>query len=150
MKLQDQVISLEQAKRLKELGIDADTFLCWFEAAKFDENGSKIIAWVPVLFYEKNLDWYAVGEFGPELQDEDGEFNETRGNYPAFTVAELGEMIGKGTKASEAHWQWLLECVNSGLSGTVAYNPVALAGFVITQIEIGNLPPSECNKRLTE
>lgn len=139
MKLEDQVCSFEQAKKLKELGIKADTFFTWLEAARHDEDGSKVVEWVPVLFYEQNMDMFAVPGDYAYLQNDDNEFNDTRGNYSAFTVSELSEFIGKGTKAAEAHWQWLIDCVNSGLSGTVAYNAVALAGFVITQIQIGNI-----------
>lgn len=67
---------------------------------------------------------------------------------PAYTVSEMATMIGKGTKAAEAYWQWLRDCVNAGLSGTVAYNAVALAGFVINQLEIGNLSPCDAVTRL--
>ena len=150
MKLQDQVCTLEQAKRLKELGVIYEPFFTWLECAEFDEQGSKILKWIPVLFYEQGMDLYAVpGDYPESMKEEHGDFHETRGNSPAFTVAELGVMIGRGTKAAESHFQWLMACVNSGLSGTVAYNVTALAGFVITQLESGNLTPEEVNKRLT-
>lgn len=51
---------------------------------------------------------------------------------------------------AEKHWQWLRDCVNSGLSGTVAYNPVSLAGFVITAIEEGWATVEEINERLKD
>lgn len=69
---------------------------------------------------------------------------------PTFTISEFGKMIGKGTKAAELHWQWLLDCVNSGLSGTVCYNAVSLAGHIITQLENGSLSAEDCNSRLAE
>ena len=83
-------------------------------------------------------DWWDFEEF------------ETGKEASAFTISEMAAMIGKGTKAAEKHWQFLIDCVNSGLSGTVCYNPISLAGFIITIIENGTLPIDEANSRIIE
>jgi hypothetical protein len=125
MKLQSQVCTLEQAKRLKELGISQESYLYHY----FFDNVPRNVSGVWRLHHE----YY-------------GRFE----HYSAFNVAELGVMIGRGTRMAEAHWQWLIDCVNSGCSGTVAYNAVALAGFIITQLENNITTPEEVNTRLIQ
>lgn len=121
MKLSEQVCKLEQAKKLWELDIENDDAIFWHY----------------LIIENEDYAWKCGLRDGNSLE-----------SYPAYTVAELGMMIGKGTYFSQAHWQWLLDCVNSGLSGTVAYNPVALAGFVITYLENNLTTAAEVNNRL--
>ncbi len=121
MKIESQVCSLEQAKRLKELGVaQIGFFMSWFDKEAIYR------------FNEDRTENYVLNDV----------------QCSRFTVAELGVMIGRGTKGADYHWQWLNACVNSGLSGTCAYNPVALAGHIITQLENGTLTAGECNQRL--
>lgn len=127
MKIENQVCTLEQAKKLKELGIECKSLFQWRDYSMLKDNRIE-----PLVSYER-----VTVSHASVMQV-----------FNAFTVAELGVMIGKGTHFSERHWQWLLDCVNSGLSGTVAYNTVALAGFVLTHIEAYPSEISEVNKRL--
>lgn len=122
MKIEDQVCSLEQAKKLNKLGV---------------------LQGCSILFYDTRKRGRLQFNSNPV-----GGYKDADSCFSAFTISEFGLMIGKGTKAAEKHWQWLIDCVNSGLSGTVSYNTVALAGFVITQIENGDLSVEEINKRL--
>ena len=66
MKLENQVVSLELAKKLKELGFKQDSLYYWAEDENFIVTKDKI---------ENSQDW--------------------RDNYfiPAYTVPELGEML---------------------------------------------------------
>lgn len=137
MKLQDQVISFEQAKRLKELGVRAETFWEWLECAEFDEDGSKVIKWHPVLFYNHELDMFSAPGDYSHLMNDDGDFHETKGNAPAFTVAELGVMLPDGGDCRGKHWaqfqtfrvikgvqssqQWCCYCDESSPSGSNEY-----------------------------
>lgn len=122
MDISKQVCTLKQAKRLKDLGIEQKSI--FYHVFSFIHKEWMICQ--PIDFY--------LGK------DEE--------RYSAFTVAELGIMIGKGTVASEKHWQWLLDSVNSGLSATTCYNAETLTEFVITQITEGCLPVEEVNNRL--
>jgi hypothetical protein len=70
MKLENQVCSLELAKKLKELGVKQESLFYWVR----HWNEGK---WVDKLFY---------------LKDEDDKVNSFTS---AFTVAELGEMLTK-------------------------------------------------------
>jgi hypothetical protein len=106
MKVEKQVCTLKQGERLEELGINVKPLFCYCRVSTSVED-----SYDDLLPTEWNLEGL------PELA--------TTWQAPAFTVSELGKMLGKGTKAAEVHWQWLLDCVNSGLSGTVAYNAVA-------------------------
>ena len=70
MKLEKQVVSLELAKKLKELGVKQESYFGWV----YDPY------WGPNHFVTSNSDDY-------------------NWEYSAFTVAELGEMLSKGTLA---------------------------------------------------
>lgn len=78
MELEQQVCSLEIAKRLKELGVKQENLYYWLEAS----DGARLM---------KNpiLDTYKYFK-----------------RYSAFTVAELGEMLPRGTKS------YLHKCVD--------------------------------------
>lgn len=144
MKLQDQVCSLTQAKRLKELRVKQESLFSWCgdETMRLMDNGEDGVSYSNWVFVSQT---YPVNNMQADHRED---VPSAKPFASAYTVAELGIMLGKGTKATELHWQWLLDCVNSGLSGTVAYNPVALAGHIITQIETGTLPIEKINARL--
>lgn len=137
MKIENQVCTLEQAKL--------------FAGFKVGEDYFPLYVWVPEFpIFNDTVRLCTFNEFESRLKNSilSDDARALVGFYPAFTIPELSTIIGKGTKAAEHHWQWLIDCVNSGLSGTVAYNTVALAGFVLTQLEIGALTPEEVNNRL--
>ncbi len=77
MKLEQQVVSLELAKRLKELGVKQDSLHEWIYHWR---NG-------------KEYHWSLYPT------DEDDKVNE---RASAFTVAELGEMLPKGFRSGRA------------------------------------------------
>ena len=64
MKLEQQVVSLEIAKRLKELGVEQESYLLW-----------------------------AMTEFGNWLVMNHHQAENYKQRFPAYTVAELGEML---------------------------------------------------------
>lgn len=68
MTLESQVISLDLAKRLKELGVKQESYFYWSE--DYDPEDAN------------NGGWWVIRYINP---NED--------NYSAFTVAELGEML---------------------------------------------------------
>lgn len=70
MKLEQQVCSLESAKRLKELGVKQESLYNWLEA----DDGARLMK-------NPTLDTYKYFD-----------------QYSAFTVAELGEMLPKRLK----------------------------------------------------
>jgi hypothetical protein len=71
MKLEDQVVSLEYAKRLKELGVKQEGLFHWVENFRGIELCGE---------GNLNIEW----SIHP---------SSNRGNWSAFTVAELGEML---------------------------------------------------------
>ena len=73
MKLEDQVVSLELAKKLKELGVKQESYFCW------DIRDEKIL------------------DSSICMNDE----------IPAFTVAELGEMLWEAIKNDYSQSQYL-------------------------------------------
>jgi len=67
MKLENQCVSLELAKKLKELGVEQDSLFWWYQV-------------VGTIKSETEVDW----------QIKYGNYDN---GYSAFTVAELGEML---------------------------------------------------------
>jgi hypothetical protein len=81
MRLEDQVCSLELAKRLKVLGVSAPSLFAWSKEGEI-ENSS----------------------FHPQPEEKNGYDN----RIAAFTVAELGEMLPD--HFDKDHWQYDLSC----------------------------------------
>lgn len=77
MKLEDQVVSLELAKKLKELGVKQESVFYWIDECK---NGDWEIA------FEDEWDTVS-GEWG------DGSVLKDHPHFSAYTVAELGEIL---------------------------------------------------------
>lgn len=84
MKLEQQVCTLEQAKRLKELGVKQDSIFYWIETYINRTRKFKVLP-------KYNEDGFDLVE-NESLQ---GIISGTSKNecYSAFTVAELGEML---------------------------------------------------------
>lgn len=89
MNIERQVCTFEQAKRLKELGVayppGKEAFFKWFEC----DTGE---CWEPGLFRPDSgeFDYMLISFLAVDCSDD----IETRGNWDAFTVAELGVMLG--------------------------------------------------------
>lgn len=85
MKLEQQVVSLELAKRLKELGVEQEGSLEWsIEYRKRDGEASvQLMGGTNDVDVSHNISW-RVYDF------------RKRETYAAFTVAELGEMLPEG------------------------------------------------------
>lgn len=74
MKIEDQVVSLKLAKKLKELGVKQESYFQWF----IDE-----------------ISEYSFIVSENSIVDSQREYHD---RYSAFTVAELGKMLPKGTE----------------------------------------------------
>ena len=99
MNLEQQVCSLDLAKRLNELGVKYESLLWW--------NGA--LEWV-----EKEVSNHGGGISRVMVEDEKLTWNISRvpsdhpsckASYAAFTVAELGEMLK--SKYVRSSWVWL-------------------------------------------
>ena len=77
MKLEDQVCSLELAKRLKELGVKQESYFCWQPIGKVGNGGTfENTGTCRLVRYEDQRGAYAYSK-----------------TFAAFTVADLGEML---------------------------------------------------------
>jgi hypothetical protein len=124
MKLENQVCSLEQAKRLKEFGIVQQSFNWW----KCNDVQNVVVCTCHKPFNEKYF-----------------HFNKW---YAAFSVAELGcalTRIYDEEKSCEL-LDKLFEQYNSKLSATV--NPNFLADMLIISLENKLITTEEVNQRL--
>ena len=100
MKLENQVCSLELAKELKELGVGQDSIWIWID---WEKN-------------RRNL----PSDYGVYLTKlaEENSFYADRRIASAFTVAELGEMLGRWGKPWLCNDEWIVD-IRGGASGEV-------------------------------
>lgn len=87
MELSQQVCSLEQAKRLKELGVKQESLFYWAGGELYVKTGICVI----------NMNDCGIGTFG-YIQEGFNDF------CSAFTVAELGEMLPKYIRKEDGKW----------------------------------------------
>lgn len=158
MDLSKQVVSLEQAERLRELGVEQTGYFMWQETGNPD----------PTMPQE------TIGRYGREAYD-------NIGIASAFTVAELGVMLPDGADCFGKHWaqfqtfrvikgvqpsqQWCCYCDESSPSGVndqgddyykvakKVYGQTeaqARAAMLIYLLENKLTTDEECNKRLTQ
>lgn len=159
MKIESQVCTLEQALKLKALGVTQKSYFTWLEVSNGDDEGDfqkPGVEWHPVLCVENKFmeSLYAVSYVDPDWTTSDGEFCGMRDNAAAFTVAELGQMCGSetytqrtGTETSEyANWEWVDDSRREAM-GPFATEAEARADMLIRMLENGSLTDIEVNKR---
>jgi hypothetical protein len=118
MKLENQVCTLEQSKKLKELGICQKSFLYYINGTT---TPGTLSSKEKIIF---NLHW------------------------SAFTVAELGIMFGKGTNSAALLYDAVQDQMNRSHSFTIALSPHFLGNCLIGLLETGRITIEEINQRL--
>src|ERR1700691_6411923 len=97
MKLSDQVCSLEQSKRLDELGVKRESL--FFYQNNTYNDGEECIE---LMINE------CRNNYGENVIDNSECENENNQKYPAYTVAELGEMLPPWTSSDKLkNLNWL-------------------------------------------
>lgn len=131
MKLENQVCTLEQAKKLKELGIVQDSLFSW-RKGEFYNTGE----WI--------FEWYVTND-AYDFEIEPSE------SYSAFTVAELGMMLG-GIFTIERNEKLGLYFASTPKGKKKALNftiASALTSELIGEIEERSISIQEINNRLS-
>lgn len=96
MNLEQQVVSLDLAKRLKELGVKQESVCYWAERYQLDDIGRKVVG----VRFSTNPDFSGTTYSYFHEQD----------ICAAFTVAELGEMLPwLVEKNGEMYWSELIK-----------------------------------------
>jgi hypothetical protein len=142
MKLSEQCCSLDQAKRLKELGVIGD-------------RGTNLFFWIHLRKTKYRVEWTGIADHGmmesvTDLVD----------YWPAFTVAELGVMLPSGydtmkitVQGEEYGWRGYdisdQQCppIEEEFYPTEAQ---ARASMLIHLLENNLITPSEVNNRLNQ
>lgn len=101
MKIEQQVCTIEQAKKLKALGIEQSEtdHYKWLEVSNGDDEGdfdAEDVEWFPILtqYHPRDKEHYAVSPVDGDLITSDGQFCSYKPEtYRAITAAELGEML---------------------------------------------------------
>lgn len=126
MKLENQVVSLEIAKKLKELGVKQESYFYHTEIARF-EDGEELEALVVI------NDHFNIQ---PELTEADGVKR-----YSAFTVSELGEMLPEYTHSwkVENEWTCSLKTIPSGSPTITAETEADARGKMLIYLIENNL-----------
>lgn len=156
MKIEKQVCSFVQAKKLKELGIDQKGYFTYLECEKGADFGTTN-EWYPMIFSEYRGDMEMVGEYpsGMTFGDfgEDNEFYSTGGKCSAFSVAELGAMFSVWTDNEDSDSdsdQKLIDELEGRYGDKIsnAFNPFYIADGLIYAIENKLITPASCNDKL--
>jgi hypothetical protein len=138
MKLEKQVCTLEQAKRLKGLGAIQES-QCYWRCGILEHVASV-------------NSWGDQQTFGELIKRNDSiwepQWRDDYEIYSAFTVAELGAMIGKGTTTSSLLYDAVQDQMNRSHSFTICYSPQFLANCIISMLETSRLNAYEINGRL--
>lgn len=90
MELSKQCISLEIAQRMDKLGIKGESLFVWYEHCSLNQ--------IPHIMYVNDPRNFCVSSSQP---------------IPAYTTAELGEMLNRGRITTE----WGLNCICRVISG---------------------------------
>lgn len=171
MKIELQVCSYAQAKKLNELGIEpADTFLHWMEVGLYDSEGQAVTDRSAVLVcVDSKGDYQKVCStiLPPECMGADMDFVEVNNFYSAFTVAELGVMLPAyfylvrntfmGGQWGMSHTEESVLMRDFGMIDTDEYiikegafnEAEARADLLIHLIEMKKINPTDINTRLT-
>jgi hypothetical protein len=140
--IQRLVVTLNQGKKLQELGVDQESMFYhnWNNTAKN-----------PLLEKYKSMipDAVIVDKDYNICIEIECDVYEGYLMCSAYTVGELGVMIGRGTRAADKFWQHLNSRLNSGNSSTICFDVVEVADFLIKLItEPGVIDVDEINKRM--
>ena len=130
MKIENQVVTIEQAKKLKELGVTAE----------------------PLFWYVIDIDPITPLDIIQKWQHSN--FDQCE-KYPAYTVAELGVMLPSetftqrtGSEDSEYdNWEWV-DDGNGNANGLYETEAEARASMLIYLLENNLTTPEEVNQRL--
>ena len=162
MKLQYQVCSLEQAKKLKELGVKQKS--TWYH--QFDQHNASAPQYLSLFHHGQGEEEFWKAGMGAYSDIDISDFSEQY--YAAFTVAELGVMLPNGSQIGgaqivsgrsfhpyEFEGPWFCEANHTIESD----KPVMLlfgsteaqvrAAALIRLLESGKITPEEVNNRLT-
>jgi len=133
MKIENQVCTLEQARRLKELGID--------------QRSEYAHILVPV----KGFVLEHIAEFNRWAFQYNEPLSVDREKYSAFTVAELGVMIDIKNKRDSVFNPELYKIYHllDNYTGKES-EAFVRASLLISALLSGVITPEECNKRLQE
>lgn len=132
MKLEDQVITFEQAKRLHQLGVDSGSDCYWVYWVENDFNPDEYI-----------LEWY--GSHGAGTYDE---------CYNAYGVAELMRMIGMysfSRRDTDGFMCGFALDVEKAYTGLLNEFPGAgLGNLLIVLLETKQMTPEAVNEKIKE
>lgn len=107
MNIENQVCTMQQGKKLAELGVKEASLFHWFKNESI-----------------------ALGEFWDLGQL----WNPDSNTYNAYTVAELLHIIGRGTKTEEKLWQRLMDGINAATGLTSMLKAPFVADFLIIHL----------------
>lgn len=158
MKIEQQVCTLEQAKILQDLGIEyPDSELVYVDFSTASGQEAVLCRFASEAEIEHN-DWIWVlkGKYSKEIQSEldEGSLNANGGIYPAFTVAELNQMLHDGCSSERKKYKdkyiWICEYGNADIYSEADTQAKSLAIMLISCLEEKITTPEEVNKRLQQ
>lgn len=164
MKIENQVCTIEQAKRLKELGVTAPPIHLWYELkfpANDDGDFAKRLTNCIITPTGDNLDRFIMHY----IDDETAAFHWSEGTHdggqdhsrceldgdplPAYTVAELSIMLGKRIKDTFLHGPTLMWTQQKSMNPDMwTYQAHCYANWLIHLLETKDVTSEQINQRL--
>lgn len=144
MKIENQVCTLEQAKKLKELGVIQKAYFSWCgdETHRLLDNCAEGVVYGQWVFVSN------TEPFNNMEADYRQDVDSANPIASSFTVSELAKMIKGGSYESERLWNRMLSRINGGNSCVSFYDASFLAEFLIEILEAKYLSVKACNERL--
>jgi len=139
MQIEKQVCTLEQAKRLKELGVEQCGNFTWiYDTSNFDFALSHRTVEEVELLRKSNL------------KSKEWQLKEEKEFYSAFTCAELGELLPDEANTFRIKGKWYSDAVETDMPGGGKHEHEAWerADLLILLLEQSDISPSEINQRL--
>lgn len=131
MKIEKQVCSLLQSKKLKELGIDERASFSWVSRDSYPPT------LIPMNYYDDNAPEYNPTDYMGTIHFE----------YPAYGVAELGVMLSGWVDDRFSQGpDSLIEKYGESLS--LIFNPSFLSDLLIYLLENNLITAHDCSTRL--
>lgn len=121
MKLENQVCTLQQAEKLKKLGVKQNSLFVYYRGLSIEMHGIHLRSF----FDGKNVE---------------------NAIYGMWTIAELGVMFGIGTRATD----WLVNVKIDTSTKTLMWRPEFLADCLIEALENNLTTAAEVNERLKQ
>lgn len=115
MKLESQVVSLDIAKKLKELGVKQESCFAWVDHTIDGTSESLMLLFIGGKNYKKMFSAFTVAELGEMLQEEESELPTYLSSTGEWVAVYETTLIGGATTEADARGKMLIYLIENNL-----------------------------------